>query len=79
MLTYATVKEYNRFIEELPDITHISGDLKNFQRPWVVDAVIGYIFSVAAGPLQVENILGRRYDEYPYRKVTSLNLIARNS
>jgi len=38
-LSYSTVREYNRFIDVFPEITHFNGDLKNFQRPWVVDAV----------------------------------------
>lgn len=39
-LSHATVREYNRFLEELPEVTPLSGDLKNFQRPWVADTLL---------------------------------------
>lgn len=41
--THATVREYNRFLEQYPTLTFTSGDLKNFQRPWVIDRVLKYI------------------------------------
>ena len=36
----ATVREYNKFLEMYHHVTHLSGDLKNFQRPWVIDSVL---------------------------------------
>lgn len=42
-LTHATVREYNRFIESLPEMALLSGDLKNFQRPWVADALLRHL------------------------------------
>lgn len=38
--SYATVEEYNILLEKYPTIAQLSGDLKNFQRPWVVDSIL---------------------------------------
>ncbi|CAH2029932.1 class I SAM-dependent methyltransferase [Trichlorobacter ammonificans] len=41
--SYATVREYNFFLEAYPSIANLTGDLKNFQRPWVVDSVLKHV------------------------------------
>lgn len=68
-LGHGTVREYNRFLEELPEITYLSGDLKNFQRPWVVDALLkklpkgGRILEMGADRCELAHYLhGRGYD-----------------
>lgn len=44
-VSYAKVREYNDFLADLPEVTHMSGDLKNYQRPWVVDKISRYVSS----------------------------------
>ncbi|MFC1833535.1 class I SAM-dependent methyltransferase [Thermodesulfobacteriota bacterium] len=67
-ITYGTVKEYNRFIQDFPDITPKSGDLKDFQRPWMAAAIIaklrkGRILEIGASQCEIADFLQKRgYD-----------------
>lgn len=38
--SYANVRTYNRLRDSYPTLSPSTGDLKNYQRPWVADAVL---------------------------------------
>ena len=64
-LCYATVREYNVFVEVLPDLTPISTDLKNVQRPWVVNKILdtmstGRVLEIGADRCQLADYLQKR-------------------
>lgn len=68
-VTYATVRDYNRFLDELPQITYTSGDLKNFQRPWIVDTIVrqlphgGRLLEIGADKCELADLLQKKgYD-----------------
>jgi len=78
-IAYASVCEYNRFLVELPTVTFMSGDLKNFQRPWVVDRIMkrvpsgGTLLEIGGDKCELANFLQQRgyhvwvvdiYDEF---------------
>ena len=62
----ATIKEYNRLIQTLPEVAGLSGDLKNFQRPWVADRIMHYtqpgsaILEIGADRCEVARFLQRK-------------------
>lgn len=65
-LAHATVREYNRFIESLPEVALLSGDLKNFQRPWVADALLrllpskGRVLEIGGDRCELADFLSRQ-------------------
>ena len=38
-LGYSTVRDYTRYYEQYPDLLGPKGDLKDVQRPWVLEMV----------------------------------------
>lgn len=64
-ISYATVREYNLFREELPELTPIGTDLKDFQRPWVVKKILescstGKILEIGADRCELADYLQKR-------------------
>jgi len=62
---YATVREYNVFREVLPDVTPVSTDLKNVQRPWAVSRILdtvgtGRILEIGADRCDLAHFLSQR-------------------
>lgn len=62
---YATVREYNVFREVLPEVTPVSTDLKNVQRPWVVSRILdtvgtGRILEIGADKCDLAHFLSQR-------------------
>lgn len=65
IISYATVREYNLLKEELPELTPIGVDLKDFQRPWVVRKILesystGKILEVGADRCELADYLSKR-------------------
>lgn len=64
-VTYATVREYNEYLESLPEITYQSGDLKNYQRPWVVQQILdnfqgGRVLEIGADKCELADYLQKK-------------------
>lgn len=64
-IPYATVREYNLLREELPELTPIGTDLKDFQRPWVVKKILesystGKILEIGADRCELADYLQKK-------------------
>ena len=64
-ISYATVREYNLLREELPELTPIGTDLKDFQRPWVVKRILesystGKILEIGADRCELADYLQKK-------------------
>lgn len=42
-ISFATVREFHRFVDEYPEVTRLNEDLKSFQRPWCVDRLLQHL------------------------------------
>jgi len=68
-ISYATVREYNLLREELPELTPIGTDLKDFQRPWVVKKILesystGKILEIGADRCELADYLQKKDSRY---------------
>ena len=64
-ISYATVHEYNCLRDELPELTPIGTDLKDFQRPWVVKKLLqsygsGRILEIGANRCELAEYLRKK-------------------
>ncbi len=64
-VSYATVHEYNSLRDELPELTPIGTDLKDFQRPWVVSKLLqnyssGTVLEIGANRCELADYLQRK-------------------
>ena len=64
-ISYATVHEYNCLRDELPELTPVGTDLKDFQRPWVVSKVLqtcssGRILEIGADRCELADYLQKK-------------------
>ena len=64
-ISYATARQYNLLREELPELTPVGTDLKDFQRPWVVKKVLesystGKILEIGADRCELADYLSKK-------------------
>lgn len=67
--SYASVRTYNNLRDSYPDLSPLTGDLKNYQRPWIADTILrnvpagGRLVEIGAGGCEVaEHLRKAGYD-----------------
>lgn len=64
-ISYATVREYNALRDEMPELTPVGTDLKDFQRPWVARRILqnyrsGRILEIGANRCELAEYMRKK-------------------